>query len=99
MNEAQYIEHEVQIRALMQTMRIEFDLSRKNSDDKFEAMEKNTKIEFELGRKNSDDKFELIMKNFDDKLDNRFKSLWAIGLLIMGLLTPGFIKSIGLWGQ
>lgn len=46
-------------------------------------------------QKNFDDKFELMMKNFDDKLDNRFKSLWSLGILIMGLLMPVFLKSIG----
>jgi hypothetical protein len=102
MKDNQPMDNEVRLRVLKKTtdsrfesMRNEFALMLKNSDDKFEAMEKNTKIEFELSRKNSDDKFNLLMENFNDKLDNRFKSLWSIGILIMGLLTPVFLKSIG----
>jgi hypothetical protein len=76
----EYVEHEIQLRVLRDTMRAEFDLSRKNSDDKFAA----SRIEFDL-----------MVKNIDDKLDNRFKSLWSIGILIMGMLMPVFLKSIG----
>ncbi len=93
MDQAQLIEHEVQIRVLNSELKsiqngfdIKFDLMQKNFDDKFIAMVKNF-----------DSKFDLMMKNIDDKIDNRFKSLWSIGLLIMGMLMPVFLKSIGVF--
>ena len=91
MNNEQFIDHEVRIRVLKEAMRTEFELSHKSSDDKFNIMQKNSDDKFAASRI----ELELIVQNINDKLDNRFKSLWSLGLLIMGLLTPVFLKSIG----
>lgn len=75
-----YDEKYVEHEVRIRVLNSELKSIQKSFDDKFAA----SRVEFEL-----------LIKNIDDKLDNRFKSLWSLGVLIMGLLMPVFLKSIG----